>query len=63
MEGQRKLKKVIFEYVNGDIECLEGEVAQIWIDELNNMCVISSLRSQGFGEYKWKKLKTNNKKQ
>jgi len=62
MDGQIKLKKVTFEHVNGDIECLEGEVAQKWIDELNNLCVLSSIRSQGFSEYKWKKIKTNKKK-
>jgi len=62
MEGQIKLKKVTFEYANGDIEYLEEEVAQKWMDELNNLCVLSSIRGSGFSEYKWKKLKTNNKK-
>ncbi len=56
----RKLKKVIMEYDNGDVQSIEGEYAERWIDAINSAIFQSHIHGSSIQdvlkEIEWKKM-------
>lgn len=54
----KKLLKVIMKFED-ETQYLEGEVAEKWLKELNEKCVMEAVHGKPFSGYDWTIVKNN----
>lgn len=59
--NKSKLVKVIFEFEDGEVRSLGGDVAQRWLKELDGLCVMAWNHGNEFSPYEWTIEKEVNK--